>query len=225
MTCCTGHCAATGFFTSRIAERDLRRYRRRGPDTSTRMLLSELRRWPLEGLHLLDVGSGIGVIAAELAASGLASATLADASPAYLDVARRNVSSRYGSRPAQFIVGDFAATAATLPEADIVTLDRVVCCYPDADALLRAAAGRARRLLAFSYPHDRWYMRFAITIANLIFWLVRSSFRTFVHSPQRMASVLEAAGFVHAAHQESFLWSVELYRRPASLTVGTVGFM
>src|SRR5207249_2611597 len=96
MTCCAGHCAAAGFFDSRIADRDLRRYQRRGPDASTRMLLTELRRWTLHDLELLDVGSGIGGIARELAAAGLASVTLADASPAYLELARRNVGSRYG---------------------------------------------------------------------------------------------------------------------------------
>ena len=121
MTCSAGHCAAARFFDARIANRDLRRYQRRGPDSSTRMLLSELRRGALGDLHLLDVGSGIGVIAAELAADGLASATLVDASPAYLDLAPRNVGSRYGSRPTQFILGDFTSTAASLPEADIVT--------------------------------------------------------------------------------------------------------
>jgi len=94
MTCCTGHCAATGFFSSRIAERELRRYRRRGPDVSPRMFLTELRRQPLYDLHLLDVSSGIGVIAAELATAGLASVMLAEASHAYLDVARRNLGSR-----------------------------------------------------------------------------------------------------------------------------------
>jgi 2-polyprenyl-3-methyl-5-hydroxy-6-metoxy-1,4-benzoquinol methylase len=214
MTCCTGHCAAAGFFNSRIAERDLRRYRRRGPAASTGMLLSELRRWPLEGLHLLDVGAGIGVIPAELATAGLASATLADASPAFLEVARRNVGSRYGSRPAQFVLGDFAATAANLPDADIVTLDRVVCCYPDAAALLNAAATRSRRLLAFTHPRDRWYIRVGFALGNFIFRLVRNPFRIFVHSPQHMASILEAAGFVGAAHRESFLWSFHLYSRP-----------
>ena len=121
MTCCAAHCAAAGFFDSRIANRDLRRYQRRGPDASTRMLLTELRRWPLQDLQLLDVGSGIGVIAAELAASGLASATLADASPAYLELARRNVGSRYGLRPTQFILGNFMATAASLPEPSMMT--------------------------------------------------------------------------------------------------------
>lgn len=217
MTCCAGHCAAAGFFDTRIAKRDLRRYQRRGPDVSTRMLLSELRRWPLEGLHLLDVGAGIGVIAAELAPAGLASATLADASSAYLDLARGNVGSRYGARPTRFILGDFAATAATLPEADLVTLDRVVCCYPDADTLLSAAATRSRRLLAFTHPRDRWYIRAGFALVNLLFLLLRNPFRIFLHSPQHMVSVVEGTGFVHAAHRESFLWSFHLYRRTSAV--------
>jgi hypothetical protein len=33
-------------------------------------MLAELRRWPLEGQQLLDVGGGIGVISAELAGTG-----------------------------------------------------------------------------------------------------------------------------------------------------------
>src|SRR5258708_14480374 len=72
MTCCTGPCAAAAHFNPKKVERDLRRYQRRGPDATTRILLSELRRWPLQGLHLLDVGGGIGVIAVELAGCGLA---------------------------------------------------------------------------------------------------------------------------------------------------------
>src|SRR2546430_17082682 len=87
------------------------------------MLLTELRRWTLHDLELLDVGSGIGVIARELAAAGLASVTLADASPAYLELARRNVGSRYGSRPPQFIFGNFAAIAASLSRAGGVSLE------------------------------------------------------------------------------------------------------
>lgn len=213
MTCCTSHCAAAGFFNTRMAERALRRYRRRGPDASTRMLLIELGRQPLHDLDLLDVGTGIGVIPVELATAGLASATLADASPAFLEVARRNLGSRYGSRPTQFVVGDFALTGATLPDADIVTLDRVVCCYPDAESLLRAAAVRARRLLAFTHPRERWFLGAGFALGNFIFRLLHNPFRIFVHSPQRMASVLEAAGFIRTAQQESFLWSFHLYRR------------
>jgi SAM-dependent methyltransferase len=214
MPCCSGHCAAAKHFDPKVADRDLRRYHRHGPDASTRLLLSELRRWPLQGLHLLDVGSGIGVIPVELAAAGLASVTLADASPAYLETARLHLASRDASRPAQFILGDFAATAASLPDADVVTLDRVVCCYPEVEALLRGAAARARRVLVFTYPPDRWYLHAAVALENSWYRLNQNPFRAFVHSPNRMAAVLESAGFARAARHATFQWALDLYRRP-----------
>lgn len=213
MACCSRYCAAEAQFDHKVAGRDLQRYRRRGPDAITKLLLTELRRWPLQGGDLLDVGSGIGVIGMEVSGSGVAAATLVEASPAYLEVARQEVSSRYGSRSTQFLLGDFVAIAPTLTDADLVTLDRVVCCYPDAEALLRAAAARTRRLLAFTYPRDRWYVRAITVLQN--FWrrLRGNPFRTFVHSPQRMAAVLEGAGLARAARHGTLVWVCELYRR------------
>ena len=152
MVCCTGYCSAEAQFNHKVAKRDLRRYRRRGADATTRLLLAELRRRPLEGRHLLDVGGGIGVISGELSDAHVASAVTVKASPAYLEVAQREVGPKYGSRPTQFVLGDFAVIAGTLPDADVVTLDRVVCCYPDPEALLGAAAAKTRQVLAFTYP-------------------------------------------------------------------------
>jgi magnesium-protoporphyrin O-methyltransferase len=62
--------------------------------------------------------------------------------------------------PAQcpIYLGDFVSLAGTLPDTDVVKLNQVVCCYPEVEALLRGAAARDRRLLAFTYPRDRWYM-------------------------------------------------------------------
>ena len=212
MTCCTGPCAAASHFNRKKADQDLRRYQRCGPDTTTRILLSELRRCPLQGLHLLDVGGGIGVIAVELSGAGVASVTLADASAGYLEAARRHLAARNASLPAQFFLGDFAATSDSLPDADVVTLDRVVCCYPDVEVLLRAAAAHARRMIAFTYPRDRWYVRASVVLENSWYWLKQDAFRAFVHSPERMASILESAGFVRAAHDTTLEWAIEVYR-------------
>jgi magnesium-protoporphyrin O-methyltransferase len=204
-------CAAENQFGPKVAERDLRRYRRRGADAVTKLMLAQLRHWPLKNKQLLNIGGGIGVIDAELAADGIAGATLVEASPAYLEVARRELQSRHGSGSTHFLLGDFARIAETLPDADVITLDRVVCCYPDAEGLLRGAAARTRQLLAFSYPRDRWYMRTTTAIQNFLRWMKGNAFRTFVHSTQQMSGVLERAGLVRAATQGTLAWMVDLY--------------
>lgn len=211
MACCGGCCAASEIFGNKVAERDLKRYRRRGPASITRLLLQAVQRSPLKGAHILDIGSGIGVIDAELADS-VSAATLVEASPAYLEVARREVGPRYRSG-AKFLLGDFVQIAQSIYPADVVTLDRVVCCYPDFEALLKAAAVRTRQLLAFTYPRDRWYVRAFFALGNLFFRLKGSRFRAFVHSPQRMRAVLLGAGLAHDGSFGTFVWSGEVYRR------------
>src|SRR5689334_20852478 len=99
MACCTRGCAAESHFDARTAERDLQRYKRHGVDAVTKLLLSELEGRPLEGRDLLDVGAGIGVISCEMSKKGIAKATVIEAAPAYLDVAREVVRDCYGSRP------------------------------------------------------------------------------------------------------------------------------
>ncbi len=206
-------CDAESQFAPKVAERDLRRYRRRGADKTTRLMLAELRRLSLEGRQLLDVGGGIGVIISELADIRIASAAIVEASPAYLEVARREVGLKYGARPIQFVGGDFALIAGTLPDADVVTLDRVVCCYPDAEVLLVAAAARTRQVLAFTYPRDRWYVRTMFALGNFWLRLTGKKFRAFVHAPERMAATLEAAGLVRATRREMLVWRLDLYHR------------
>jgi tRNA1(Val) A37 N6-methylase TrmN6 len=212
MACGGGCCAASDVFGSKVAERDLKRYRRCGPGSITRLLLQELRRSPLKGVQLLDIGGGIGVIPAELADSGV-SATLVEASSAYIEIARREiVGPRYRSA-ARFLLGDFVKIAEDVPPADAVTLDRVVCCYPDFEALLKAAAARTRRLLAFTYPRDRWYVRAFFACGNLFFRIKGSQFRAFIHPPQRMREVIESAGLAHVTRFGTFVWIGDVYFR------------
>jgi magnesium-protoporphyrin O-methyltransferase len=133
-----------------------------------------------------------------------------EASPAYLEVARR-VGAQ--SHSIQFVLGDFAVIAGTLPDADVVTLDRVVCCYPDSEALLAAAAARTRQVLAFTYPRDRWYVRSMFVLANFWLRLTGKKFRAFVHAPERMAAVFETSGLVRATQRETFVWALGVYHR------------
>ncbi|HJU72763.1 MAG TPA: class I SAM-dependent methyltransferase, partial [Gemmatimonadaceae bacterium] len=159
---CAGHCCAIDSqFDDRVAQRDLKNYRRRGPNRWTSALLRATRQAGIAGDTVLDVGGGIGAIAHELLATGAAQATLVDASAAYLVAARAEAERRQWSDRFTTRTGDFVALAQEIPPADVVTLDRVICCYPDMERLLAAATSRARRMLGVVYPHDSWWMRIA----------------------------------------------------------------
>jgi hypothetical protein len=110
-----------------------------------------------------------------------------------------------------------------LPAADVVTLDRVVCCYPDAEALLHEAAARARELLAFTYPRDRWYVRTLFALVNFGMLLTRKKFRAFVHAPKRMAAELEGSGLVRATQRRTLVWMLDLYHRDGGIPHTSAG--
>src|SRR5262249_23726816 len=206
-------CSVETHFGRERAERDLRDYRRGRAPGVTKLLTAELMRQPLAGKHLLDIGAGIAAVTMELGSSEAASATIVEASPAFLEIAQREIKERYGSRPVHFFRGDFTEIAEKVPAADVTILDRVVCCCPGAKTLLAAAAEQTKEILAFSYPRDRWDVRAVLGYENFMRRRKGNEFQTFVHSPQKMAEVVERAGFVRAASRGTFVWRVEIYKR------------
>ena len=64
-------------------------------------------------------------------------AVVADASAAYVSAATEEASRRGQSESTTVIHGDLLDVAERLPAADLVTLDRVVCCFPGNEALHR----------------------------------------------------------------------------------------
>jgi magnesium-protoporphyrin O-methyltransferase len=133
-------------FDAGVASKDLRRYRRRGPTPPTRRLLDAIRAQGVRGATLLDIGGGVGAIQHELLADGAGHATAVDVSTAYLEAAGSEHARRGTSDRFERVAGDFVALCPDLAPADIVTLDRVLCCYPAMEDLVAASAARARRL-------------------------------------------------------------------------------
>jgi magnesium-protoporphyrin O-methyltransferase len=201
-------------FGDAIARRELRRFQRRGPNPATRKLLDALRQAPLpKEPTLLDVGGGIGAIHHVLLDAGFARAAQIDASRAYLAVAEAEARRRGHGPRISFAHGDFHALAAGTAAADVVTLDRVVCCDPDFAHLLGAAADHARHALALTYPHDRWYTRLFVRAINLMRRLRRDPFRAYIHPPAAMAAVLESRGLHRRFTGGTRIWSAELFER------------
>ena len=176
--CCQG---VDQIFGERTARHDLRRYRRRGPSKPTRVLLDALRREGVENATLLDIGGGIGVIQQELLEAGVARATSVEASADYLSVAREEAQRRGRADRITYREGDFVALADGVEPADVVTLDRVICCYPDMESLVGRSAARARRLYGLVYPQERWWVGAGLRLTNLLMRLSRRSFRAHLH--------------------------------------------
>ncbi len=213
MSCC-GHCDDAGtFFGKGTARRDLRRYRKKGPLRTTALLLGGLRELGVEGRSLLDVGGGVGAIQHELLAEGLDRAIQVDASEAYLEAARAEAERRGQGARASFHYGDFADLAPELPEVDFVTLDRVVCCYPDPPRLLGAAADRARNAIGLVYPRERFGVGTFLALTNLWLRIRGSEFRVYLHPVDRIRGLMREAGFELARSERTFVWHVELHRR------------
>lgn len=211
------HCQASDQqFDVRIARRDLRRFERRGPDATTRQMLAAVQEIPLPPQPvLLDVGGGIGAIHHILLEHGFAHAVQVDASAAYLAIAAAEAERRGHAGHVDFRRADFPAVAASVPMADVVTLDRVVCCDPDYVRLLGAAADRARRLVAFSYPRPRRSVRLFVAALNFVNRLRGRTFRAYVHPPAAMIGVLERAGLRRRWAGGTWIWAVELFERTA----------
>jgi 2-polyprenyl-3-methyl-5-hydroxy-6-metoxy-1,4-benzoquinol methylase len=214
--CCSSFaCAASTQFGPARAVADLARYRKKGLDLTTRLLREELRDAVPATRSLLDIGAGVGALAYELLADMEGSAVMVEASNAYLHTARQEAERRGLSGRVSFVEGDFVALASGLAPADLVTMDRVVCCYPSARPLLTEGLVHARRDFALSYPQERWYMRAVTALQNAHRRLRHNPFRTYVHSVAVMHSIAVEQGFALHRRRSTLAWVIEVWRRVA----------
>ena len=214
--CCAGICGAIATqFDAARAEGDLQQYKANRLNPTTRLLRDAVVRAG-GGETLLDVGAGIGVATLELLAAGFSTATTVDASPAFVAVARREAQARGLASRITILEGDFLTTAAAVPAADVVVMDRVVCCYPEYRPLLEQALTHTNRLFAYAYPRDRWYVRLAMAWENLARAIRRNPFRAVVHPARAMEDIIHAHGFQRASRTGTLAWCVDVYRRGSS---------
>jgi SAM-dependent methyltransferase len=204
-------------FSDRDAVDDLKRYVKKGPDKTTRALVDAIVAEGVEGTTVLDIGGGIGAIQLELLGAGAARTEAVDASEAYIETAIAEAERRgYGDRTTARI-GNFVELAESIEDADVVTLDRVVCCYPDVDALLGAAADKATRMVGLVYPRDIWWNQVVGRAMNALGWLTRDPTRWYLHRTGQVDRIMRRAGFAGREITRDWIWQVVLYRREAAV--------
>jgi 2-polyprenyl-3-methyl-5-hydroxy-6-metoxy-1,4-benzoquinol methylase len=196
------------FFNQRFARRLANRYRKRGLDPTAQTMVQFLQELGIEGATVLEVGGGVGEIQIELLKLGAARAQNLELSPAYEQQARMLAGQAGVQGRLDWRIHDLAQDPAAVVPADLVILHRVVCCYPDYERLLGAAADHARRALVFSYPPRNALSRAFYGVFNLVMRLTRSSFRGFAHPPGAMLGVLEDHGLRRTYGRRSRIWQV-----------------
>lgn len=212
MECCQCQAIEERFDRQKAAAR-LREYQTGGLKRESQLLVDALAAQGIGGRSLLDVGGGMGALAIELIKLGMARATINEASTAYLEAAAAEVERQGLADRMTLVHGDVVAMGKTLPPADVVTLDKVVCCYDDMPGLIKATASRAGALYGLVYPRDNWLVRAGFGFENLSCRLKGSDFRVFVYPTREVDGLIRQHGLQVRAHRTRGQWQVVVYGR------------
>ncbi len=204
-------------FDQRFASGIARRYRRHGLTDPERRIIELLSGIGVDGASVLEIGGGVGEIQLELLARGAAVTVNLELSDSYEEQADELMRLRGIDGRVTRIVGvDLAVSGEDVAVADFVVLHRVVCCYPDFERLLGAAADHARRALVFTHPPSTWVTRAMVSISNTWMAVLGRRYRGFVHSPDAMLDVLRRHGMIVHQRDRAARWRIAVaVREPA----------
>lgn len=208
MGCCSQY-GCDEFFGERFARRTARRYRERGLEKTAARLRDFLA--ARGGSSALEIGGGVGALVAELVKSGAETGKLVEVAVAYEPFAMELF--RDAGVAVEFRLADLVSDPGAVEPADLVALNKVVCCTPDGPALVAAASSLTRVALALSYPRERSAFRAAARIQNLVFRLAGRRFRIFVHPRAALLAAAESSGLRLVHEHLGFVWATAGFER------------
>jgi 2-polyprenyl-3-methyl-5-hydroxy-6-metoxy-1,4-benzoquinol methylase len=211
MSCCCPHSRSGGRFFSRFAQRSRRRFDKKGFERSQRQLLDGVRAVGVDNATILEIGSGIGALHQELLKLGAATAVGIDLSEKMIEEAEALARKHHLADRTRYRVGDFAEDADSFDAADIVLLDKVICCYPDAERLVKTSVAKARHIYAYTIPRDRWFSRLGAVVVALALRIAGFDFRSYVHDPTQIEAWVSAAGFTKRYENRTPIWLTAVY--------------
>ncbi len=201
------------FFNRKEADRNVRSYRKRGLDPIAKGMVDFLVSGGVEGADVLEVGGGVGAVQIELLKAGAANTVNAELSSGYEDAALKlakeeGVEDRITRR-----LGDFVETRDDFEPADIVVMNRVVCCYPWMEKLMGAAVAKTGKYLALVFPREKWWVKSGLGMGNGFMALRGCDFRAFVHPVDQIEAVATRAGLDVRHAENNFIWQALVLER------------
>ena len=205
-----------GIFGRRYMDNDAEAYLKKGLDRHGQLLirpLSEKNR-DTTPLSVLEIGFGAGQIHHELLRRGIADRVVGvDVSAAGVAAARRNADKLGLSEKIEYYTQDFAQRKEEHETADVVILNKVVCCYPYLDRLLGSAITKVNRYLVLCAPQDVWWTRGGHWGADKFMALLRSKYRFFLHPQKEIDRLTADADLRPISIEHRSIWRMVTYEK------------
>jgi 2-polyprenyl-3-methyl-5-hydroxy-6-metoxy-1,4-benzoquinol methylase len=212
MECCSEDLLEKQFDEEKVASR-VNQYNSKGINKETKILIESLKSMGIDGCSLLDIGCGLGLIGAELLKSGIAKVNNIEASSSYLEAAKTESKKRNLTDKTSFTLGNFVDVAEQTSAADIVTLDKVICCYDELEPLVKSSSDKALKLYGIIYPRDSWWTKAAIGIENLVRKIKGNTFRVFVYPTDKVDNLINEQGLQQVFYKAMMVWQIVIYSR------------
>lgn len=197
------------------AQKHRRNFERSKYSGTSKLIMKYLDEDGINGHSVLEVGCGVGGVCLELIGKGASSTTGIDISPEMISTAKKLSESKGYSDKASFVVGD--AAKLPLPASHIVILDRVICCYPNAEELLGNSLASCLATYVISYPRDDGLWRFLLpvvtSIAKGVMKLIGLKPFFFLHSTRKLREYINLRGFQEVFMKSMGPWSLIIYKK------------
>ncbi len=213
MSCCCPHSKSGGRLFSLFARSYRRRFTKKGFEPSQLQLIEGLQQAGYKNSTLLEIGSGVGYLHQVLLEKGAKSATGIDLAPDMLKEAQTWAEQKGLSDRVTYLQGDFIELLDQVDPAEVTILDKVVCCYPHAELLVNSSVVKTQRVIGLTYPRKRWFIRLVIEVMAVIFKVIGSDFRAYVHNPADIERWIKAAGFKKSYQNQTFIWLSQVYTK------------
>ena len=211
MPCCCPHSQSASRVFSLFAKNYRKRFIKKGLEASQKQLMQGLHQAGFKDTSVLEVGSGVGYFHICLLEQGARAATGIDLSPRMIEEASSLAKERGCSEQVQYYQGDFMEILPEINTAEVTVLDKVVCCYPDADGLVHRSLEKTSRVYALTYPRYRLSVRLAMTAGAILLKLIGSSFRPYAHNPDDIHRWITEQGFKKSYEARTFIWLSQVY--------------
>jgi hypothetical protein len=210
--CCTPKGYRT-IFSERNAASEAKTYRKKGLDATSLRIFKLLQQRGVSGATVLEVGGGIGALQIELLKAGAAKAVSIELTPTYETAANELLREAGLQDRVERQILDFAEGGEPVPAADIVIMNRVICCYHDMPKLAGQAAGHTNKILVLSYPRE--WTRLGLALFNAGMWAIRMGFQVFVHSHRAIEATAGSYGLKKTYDDPGFMWQVASFTKNA----------